>query len=327
MPGMHRLDLARPECSPAARRFHSPVLGTLLCLASALGYSTVNLLLRRLGTRYDPVWIIWVKETITIVPLVPWLAWRVVRTVPDRTALRAIAGLAAIGLLTNTVATPPLVWAMGVIGLAIAVPLSLGVNLIACAVFGRWYLGERVSVRTVLAMTLLILSVAVLGMGAVRANESISGLALTVGPFWVALALAAACSAGVIYGGLNVVIRRAAIGGISLPAIAFIVPAMGAIALAPASFWTERTLQVLAAAPEDGLVFLACGTLNLLAFLAIIKGLQMTSVVRANVLTASQAAIAAIGGLLFFQEAASPALVLGISLTVAGMTLIDQPAT
>ncbi|MCR4416093.1 MAG: EamA family transporter, partial [Thermoguttaceae bacterium] len=168
------MDTARPEGSPLARGYYAPVVGTMLCLASALGYSTVNLLLRRLGTRYDPVWIIWAKETITIMPLVPWLAWRLVRSAPDRSAWRAIAGLAAIGLLTNTVATPPLVWAMGVIGLAIAVPLSLGVNLIACAVFGRWYLGERVSARTVLAMTLLIISVAVLSMGAVRANESIS---------------------------------------------------------------------------------------------------------------------------------------------------------
>jgi drug/metabolite transporter (DMT)-like permease len=323
---MHRLDLARPECSPVARDYHSPVVGTMLCLVSALGYSTVNLLLRKLGTRYDPVWIIWVKETITIVPLVPWLAWRVVRSVPDRTMVRAIMGLAGIGLLTNTVATPPLVWAMGVIGVAIAVPLSLGVNLIACAAFGRWYLGERVSARTVLAMTLLTLSVALLSMGAVRANESISGSALAARPIWVALALLASCTAGVIYGGLNVVIRRAATGGIALPVIAFIVPAMGAITLAPASLRSTETFQVLADAPEDWLVLLACGMLNLMAFLAIIKGLQMTSVVRANVLTASQAAIAAVGGLLFFAEAASPALVLGISLTVAGMTLIDQPA-
>ncbi len=326
MARMHRPDPARREPPPVPRDVNSALLGTALCLVSALGYSTVNLLLRRLGTRYDPVWVIWVKETITILPLVPWLACQYVRNAPDRPALRAMLGLAAIGLLTNTLATPPLLWAMGVIGLAIAVPVSLGVNLVACAVFGRLYLGERISPQTALAMTLLIASVALLGMGAGHANDSIAASALAAGPLWVVLALAAACAAGIVYGSLNVTIRRAVTGGVSLATIAFIVPAMGALTLAPICLWRHGASALLASAPEDLPVIVACGVLNLMAFLAIIKGLQMTSVVRANVLTASQAAIAALGGLLFFEEAASPTLALGISLTVAGMVLIDRPA-
>jgi drug/metabolite transporter (DMT)-like permease len=68
-----------------------------------------------------------------------------------------------------------------------------------------------------------------------------------------------------------------------------------------------------------------CGTLNLLAYLAIIKGLELTSVVRANVLSASQVAMAAVAGLLFFREAASPVLVAGVAMTIAGMVMIGRP--
>jgi multidrug transporter EmrE-like cation transporter len=51
----------------------------------------------------------------------------------------------------------------------------------------------------------------------------------------------------------------------------------------------------------------------------------MTSIVHANVVSASQAAMAALAGLWFFQETSSPSLVAGLCLTVAGMALIDRP--
>ena len=303
----------------------SPALvGTFLCLASAAGYGSVNLLLRRMAVRYDPLWIIWLKETITIGPLIPYLVWWWTRRRRGGDWFRSAWGLVIVGLLTNTIATPGLVWAMGVVGVAIAVPASLGVNLVACAALGRVFLGERVTAKTALAAGLLILSVALLSAGAPQVNASLATAARAVGPLWVALALTATVVAGVVYAALNVVIRQAATSGISMGAIAFLVPAMGSMALGPVCVWRYGLEGLLGAAAEDLWIMVGCGLLNLLAFLAIIQGLKLTSVVQANVLAASQAAIAAVGGLVFFEEQASPALAVGVSLTILGTLLLDR---
>ncbi len=302
------------------------LVGTLLCLASAAGYGSVNLLMRRMAVRYDPLWIIWLKETITILPLLPYLVWWWARKERTPGSPRSLGGLMLVGLLTNTIATPGLVWAMGVVGVAVAVPASLGVNLVACAALGWLYLGERVSGKTALAVTLLILSVSFLSVGAQRVNASLATVALAAGPLWVAVAVAASVVAGLVYGGLNVVIRRAATDGMPMGTIAFLVPAMGSVALGPICLWRFGLEGLLAAAPEDLGVMLVCGLLNLLAFLAIIRGLKMKSVVHATRAPAPQPAPPAGGGLVFFEEAASPALAAGVSLAIVGTLLLDRQA-
>lgn len=323
LPGRQARD--RLQVLPRACPVISPgVVGTLLCLSSAAGYASVNLLLRRMAVRYDPLWIIWLKETITIVPLMPYLMWSWARREEAPGLPRPLGSLIVVGLLTNTIATPGLVWAMGVVGVAVAVPASLGVNLITCAALGWVYLGERVTGKTALAGVLLILSVSFLSVGAQQVNASLATSALAVGPLWVAVAVAASVVAGLVYGGLNVVIRRAATDGMAMGTIAFLVPAMGSVTLGPICLWRYGLEGLLAAAPEDLAIMVACGLLNLLAFLAIIQGLKMTSVVRANVLAASQAAVAAVGGLVFFDEAASPALGAGVSLAILGTLLLDR---
>ena len=70
---------------------------------------------------------------------------------------------------------------------------------------------------------------------------------------------------------------------------------------------------------------LAAGAANLLGFISITKGLQWTTIVRANMLNASQVAIGALAGLMLFKEPASPWLFLGVLLTVFGICLIDRP--
>ena len=69
---------------------------------------------------------------------------------------------------------------------------------------------------------------------------------------------------------------------------------------------------------------LAAGTFNLVAFLAITKGLQLTTVVHANVLNASQVAMGALAGMILFKESLNSWMVLGICVTIAGVLLIGR---
>ncbi len=91
---------------PVSRVISPGLVGTLLCLVSAAGYGSVNLLLRRMAVRYDPLWIIWLKETITIVPLIPLVVWWWTRAARRPIFLRRLGALVIVGLLTNTVAPP-----------------------------------------------------------------------------------------------------------------------------------------------------------------------------------------------------------------------------
>jgi len=301
--------------------------GTVYCVFAALGYTGVNICLRQLAVKYDPAWILCMKETMAVVLMGPWLAGQAIRGRSPLPGGRALATLLVVGLLTHLTGNLPLIWSMGVVGLAITMPVALGVTLVACAVLGRLYLGEKVSPQSFLAVAVVILSVVLLGGGAGKANDAMARLAdVATGPLWVSAAVAASCLAGVTFGLLTVTIRRSATAGVSLAAIAFLVPAMGVASLTPLCLGRHGLSGLLQTAPQHVLLMVGCGTLNLLSYLALIKGLQRTTVVHANVLGASQVAMAAVAGFFFFQEAASPALVLGVLLTIAGMVMADRPA-
>ncbi len=81
----------------------------------------------------------------------------------------------------------------------------------------------------------------------------------------------------------------------------------------------------MAMPPRDLGVMLLAGLLNVVAWFALIKGLQTTRIVHANVITAAQVSMAAVAGIFLFEEAASPALLAGVAMTIAGMISIDRP--
>jgi drug/metabolite transporter (DMT)-like permease len=232
--------------------------------------------------------------------------------------------LALVGVLTHLAGNVPFIWAMGVVGIAITVPASLGVNLVGCAVLGQWLLKERVSPQSIGAIAALVLSVAVLSLGAGQANSVMNAKA--TGAWWAFVGVAASCLAGMVFAVLNIAIRRSATRGVNLAAIGFLVPAMGAVSLAPICLAHVGWSAMLATPARDVVLMLVCGTLNIASYLAIIKGIEATTVVHANVLGATQIAMAAVAGLLFFGEALSPGLLVGVALTLAGTLLIGKPA-
>ena len=69
---------------------------------------------------------------------------------------------------------------------------------------------------------------------------------------------------------------------------------------------------------------LAAGICNAGAFLFLALALRWTGLIFVNALNASQAALAAIAGVLLFQEASSIALWVGVALTVLGLLLMRE---
>ena len=56
-------------------------------------------------------------------------------------------------------------WALGIVGLAISIPAIFGAMITGGAVLGHFWLGERVSRRSMAAIGLLLASLVLLGTG------------------------------------------------------------------------------------------------------------------------------------------------------------------
>ena len=161
-----------------------------------------------------------------------------------------------------------------------------------------------------------------LSLGASDARVSVVKSAAS--PLAVAAGVAAGCLAGFAYSVLNVVIRYAVLRGMPLPTTLFIVALGGSISLSTIAWTRIGTAGMLATAPHDLTLMLLAGVCNTLAFLALTKSLQLTSVVYVNALNATQAALAALAGVLIFQEALSPWLIQGVLLTILGLAILTR---
>ena len=341
----------RLAAEPAKRSLLDPyVFGTLCGLLSAVMYTFSNAFLRAVD-RCDPFWVSGMKAVPTVLclgPLVAYLAWRGRRLFPSAVSVFGIMGA---GLIAQVGGNASFQWALGEIGVALAVPLTLGGMILAAATLGRVFLHEPVTPKVAAALGLLLAAVCVLSLGAGEARRSVVGdsraesdatgdargsgvdrggtsskrelfARTTPDPFpsWRLLAgVFAACFSGLAYSILNVVLRYFLTRGASLPATLFTVSLTGAVSLTSIAWWRLGTAELLATRPMDFGLMLAAGACNTVAFVSLTKSLQLTSIVYVNALNATQATLAAIAGVLIFREALSPWLALGIGLTIAGL--------
>ncbi len=272
-----------------------------------------------LANAADQVWTLWVKESVTVAVVGPWLLYHVVRGRYAMPSLKALAGLAVVGVAVQLLGNLSMLGAFGVVGLAVTVPVVYATSLTGTAILGRLVLGESVTLRSSLAIASLIVAITLLNLGA-------SGESSVQDPGKARLAIAAACLAGVIYAVMTVSIRKSVAGLVPLPMVVLIIPAMGTLTLGPLGLWRDGIQGLVGHAPERLGLMLLAGALNLVAFVAYSQALRWIAAVQANVVNAAQVAMAALGGVLFFSEPPSPMLVLGVGLTIVGIFLIEQPA-
>jgi drug/metabolite transporter (DMT)-like permease len=311
---------AKPSPQPA-RLLDPHLFGTLCGLASAIGYTCANAFLRSVD-HCDPFWVSAVKAVPTAVAMTPVILWmrsRGRRVWPGFGLAAAIAGGGFLGQLGGNVCFQ---WSLDKIGVALSVSLCLGGMILAAAIFGRLFLAEPVTPPAVAGLMLLLGAIVVLSLGADDAGQSVR--AEQVAPLWLALGVAAAAGSGVFYAMLNVILRHCFLRGAPLPTTLCIVSCVGIITLGLTSWLRIGPGGMLATTPVDLALMLAAGVCNTLAFMALTKSLQLTSVVYVNALNATQVTLAAIAGVIIFREALSPWLTLGVGLTIGGLVVMTR---
>lgn len=301
------------------------VLGTLCGLGSAVGYTVANTFLRAVAD-CDPIWVSAIKAFPTMVFVGPWmlvLAWRGVKVFPDAKTLGVLIAAGLVGQLGGNVLFQ---WSLGIIGMALTVPLCLGTIILGGGLLGRFFLNEPLTLRTLVSIAVLIVAISVLSLGADDAHLSVVGSQGELGSsldWWVlAKGVAAAALSGLAYSVLGVVIRYGVTGRVSVSTTLFTISLIGIISLGSWSFWRIGWDGMLSTDGHDFQIMLLAGLFNALAFLAITKAFQLASVVYVNALNATQAAMAAVAGVFFFQEARSAELGLGVLLTMVGLLLM-----
>jgi len=305
--------------------FSSHVFGTACGVVSSVAYTTANIFLRGL-VHVDPYWVSCVKAAPTAVLASLLLAHRISRGLAWYPGHRITAAIVATGLLAQWGGNVAFQWSLGVVGLALAVPLTLGTLIASGALLGRIWLGEPVTPRSAVAMTLLVVSIAVLSLGAGTAHQgmTMSPAESNVARWILALGVFAACASGVAYSILGVVIRRVVTRTAPLSFTLLAISVSGVVMLGAASFLRLGSEGIAATTSHDLVRMLGAGVSNAVAFFALSRALQIASVIEVNAINASQTALAAGAGVLWFAEPTTWSLFIGTGLTILGVLLIDR---
>ena len=332
-------DVGDPEaCIPAGSVFsprvprvfllNAPSTLRTLCSAgmiyggvSAILYTITNICLRS-ATHLDAVWVSAVKAWPTVLMVAPilYFRWREgSRVFAGGRELWVLVGTAVVVQIFGNVAFQ---WALGVIGLAITVPLVLGTMLVAGALFGKIALNEPVTAKKWLAVVLLIIATACISYGAHGQQAFVVGR--SVSTWMVVLALTAAIASGFAYALLGTMMRRAMQRGMPLASTLFIFSAVGAVLLTAWAWGSIGTAGIAETRWNDWMVMLGAGVFNASAFLLMAKSLQQIPVLIVQMLNASQAALAAVAGWILFDEPANGWVALGLVLTAAGLVIAGQ---
>ena len=307
--------------SNTPQAFSFPLAGTLYGLSAAVGYSAANVALRAVSDS-DPFWVSAVKSLPTVVILGPWLfgQWTTGKQVlPGSRVLLVLIGGGLLGQLGGNVAFQ---YSLGVVGVAMAVSLCLGAMILLGGLLGWLCLGESVSLRTWLAMGILVASIVVLSAGAGEASQTVRSQ--TISWRMLAIGVSAALGAGLSYAVLGVVMRYGLKNQTGSEATMFVIGLVGALVLSSLVAVRHGGALFAETTPRQWWIMLAAGLFNTVAFFALTKALELTPVYYVNALNATQAAMAAAAGVFFFSEPLSSELSYGVLLTVVGLLLMRR---
>ncbi len=296
-----------------------PAAGAACGLAAAVGYAAANVALKA-STQTDAILVAAFKSVPTILACAPLLVWMRLKGQPLATSWRPFPFLVVAVSLGQLFGNLMFQVSLGIIGLALAVPLNLGAMIIGGAVCGKWILGEPVGRRTTLAIIVLIAAATTLSLG----SNDVS-LATGTSPQMVAFGIAATLLSGAVYSLFGTAMRKSLREGLTVPLAMMISGIAGLAWLTPIAIARMGTAEILATSPSQWLMMSLAGTFNMAAFFLLSFSLRSIPVVAVNLLNATQAALAAIAGVWWFKEPLTKTLVVGSLLTITGLAIMGIP--
>ncbi|HAB11056.1 MAG TPA: hypothetical protein DCE47_05145 [Planctomycetaceae bacterium] len=321
----HNPDELQTPAAPATGIPDMVLRGTILAVFSSFCY-TFSIIALRAVTDEGADWAAWVSclkavPTVAVASMV--VAWKSARGTIIWPSRRMIFALLASGTAMQLLGNVGFQWGLSLGGMALTVPLSQASLLISGAVLGVIMIGERVSRRSTSAMAVLIMAIGLLSIDAEDFARSVAGQG---GGRLVLMTVTMGVLAGVGWGQSGVLIRQAAKSGIStavtillLSSTAIVVLGGGVLAHQGGSWILEQT------SPREFWISMVAGGFTTAAFFALTAALKHISIVRANLINASQIALTSLAGVLLFDEPMTRWMIVGTTLTIGGLLLMDRP--
>lgn len=299
-------------------------MGIICGLASTLGYSLASAFLRQ-AAHDPPIWVSTVKAACTAAIFVPWLITIGASGKRILPPWRTIWMLVLVAIFVQICGNVFYQLALEYIGIALAVPLTLGAMVFSGAILGRVLMNEPLSIRIVIGLSILIVAIAVLSFGAKKAIP-IASAPDEISMAWLWGALTAIVS-GLAYAVLGLAVRHSTQHDIPLATPIVFVSVIGTAILGVLSFTLEGPTAIQAISLVSWFAMLAAGILNGVAFLALAKALKILPVVYVNAINTLQMIATAFIGLSWFSEPWTLPLTIGLVLTGAGLLFLTYAAS
>ena len=288
---------------------------------AALGYTLASSFLRECSKSVDPAWVATIKAVCTTLIFVPILAWKRAQGREIWPSPNKLISLVAAGIFVQLVGNLAYQWALGQIGLALVVPLTMGTMVVGSAIGGRVLLEEKVSVVLAVALGILVISVCVLSLGGQKAGEQVGNLESSW--LWMVAGLAA-CAAGFSYALLGITIRNSLNSTIPLATPMVVVGVCGVVCLGSVGFGRLGTAVISETSGREWAFMWAAALCNTFAFLALSYSLKRLPVIYVNAINVSQVAMAALVGIYIFAEPMSGWLTAGLALMLLGFAVMTR---
>lgn len=295
-------------------RWTAPLFGLL----AAVGYTATNICLRSV-TEVESPFVAFVRAIPTLLLVLPLLLLRVFRGQALVAPKSHIILLIITGVFTQIFGNVLFQWSLGIIGLALSVPLVFGSMIIGSALIGALVLKEPINKSTSGAIVLLLAAVTILTIGAQSEVRSLKLSEEQVG--WVTLAVLGNLISGFAYSALGTVMRRGMKAGMSIEMTLLLLSLVGLTSLGTWSFWNYGFEYATTVTGREYAWMFGGGLLNAVSFYSLAIALKRLSVVYVHIINASQAAMAAAAGVMVFSEPLTGYLIFGIGLTAIGLLL------
>ncbi len=308
-------------------------VGGACCLLAAIAYAVADGCVRDLIERLDSYRLLCFKETLSGIiigsfgiPLMIY-AWRRQRRVAGSGGYAAgrLIGWTLVGAFFCQVpGNFSLLWAYRQVGMAVAGAVSLGTTILFAAVLGRVFLKERVSLPILTGMAMLITSVVVLSVAHSQGMNSVESMEMGTVSLWQGvLGCAMATLCGLSCAILATIIRYVGNQGAPVWLPAFVVPIFGFPATLPIILWQHGfTWAIFDISAADYGVLTISVLCNVVAFISLCKGIQLTSVVFGNVSGTIRLALVSLVGVFWFHEPGGFLMGTGVVLAILGTVFI-----
>ena len=214
---------------------------------------------------------------------------------------------------------------LSTIGIALVVPIYLGSMVVCTALLSQFVLKEKIGLGVMLALVILVGAVFLLSLGAQTVHQNMEETKqLGTAGFSFVGGILAAVVVGISYALLAVIIRgvfKACEFSKQTPIV--FVSLTGLVVLGTWSYFRGGATELMEMSSSVQMSLLGGGVFNALGFFFLTSAICMLPVIFVNAINISQAAMAAIVGLLIFHEPATTGLWVGLGVMLVGFGVLS----